>query len=109
MSLDRIRDLHERALSPRWSVRRRPGGDLIGADTVAGDAPMMCRMTPDSCRADAELIVALRNNAEALLDLADAARDVVHMADVAGYIGGSVASVDDLRDALARLDGEDRT
>ena len=73
MNTTKLRDLLSKATPRPWAIY--PGNNL-GGDDSAGEYQQLIRNNKIHCPSDAALIVALVNNAEALLDEVDAWRQV---------------------------------
>lgn len=73
MNVTELRDLLSKATPRPWAIY--PGNNL-GGDDSAGEHQQLIRNNKIHCPSDAALIVALVNNAEALLDEVDAWRQV---------------------------------
>lgn len=104
---DRIRELATRASRPPWWVN---DGHYIAFFGNDADDSKHHVGTPNAMAAeastDAELTALLGTHAEALADLADAARSLLADAEDAGWDEGSAAA-GQVESALDRLDGGD--
>lgn len=118
MSLDRVRKLLDTASRPPWWVNNGHmiavcGNDWDGSEHHVGTPNAMAAESS----ADAALIAELRNHADALLDLADAARWLPDDGETHAPVSGATSCLyceepwpcptSQIRAALARLDGED--
>lgn len=103
MTADDLRALSVAATPGPWTISHRCYGKTemddescgLGLEIDQWDEPMRGHI---SLSADARLTVWLRNHADALADLIDAAREVERLAALRGFRGGA------LHDALAALD-----
>ncbi len=77
MNTTKLRDLLSKATPRPWAIY--PGNNL-GGDDSAGEYQQLIRNNKIHCPSDAALIVALVNNAEALLDEIERLRQELAMA-----------------------------
>lgn len=118
-TIKRLRALLDAATSSPWAVcKYRDGASWVGSEAPDIDGGVICeppRKWPESMKENAEnfaLVAALRNNAPALLDVAEAAEVALEhrMVGVRGDMIGKVAirqeDKDAIHAALTRLRGE---
>lgn len=109
MNVEQLRQLEQAATPGEWRVETYEDGS--GAFVVRGMQYLIAEARPSDHgdQGNARLIAAMRNALPALLDIAEAAQDVVPSTEFLDHIPGPYAyvRVDELKavaDALSRLD-----